>query len=588
MQYQMVNTLEAERLRCVLRQNLKMIVAFAIVIAHLIPNFALGENAPIGVHEVFDASMVWYKVLVESGMMFAPSPEIVPGIMDGLPRACYGSEFYFLVWLVVWFGPLGAHIVNLAFMHIVGFFGMYLLLKKHYLKDDEYDIITLGVAICFAVLPFWPAGGLSVPSLPLALYAFLNIRSGTSTKIDWLILALIPFYASVVFSYSFFLVFIGILWMYDFLKSHKINSRFVGSMLLMCACFLIVEYRLVLDLLLGSSFVSHRTEFRISDLTIPESLYKGLANFISGQYHAPSLQFPIILVTIGIALGIAVLCSLTKSAIAEDKERVRIVLVIVFACAAISLWYGLWYSVIWAPLKLQFPLLRIYMFLRFHWLHPLLWFMAFAVSLRIINTNLRIRSRSVGVLVVVALLVMQGAIVYPLTWATVSTQYPDRSPITYKQFFAAEQFSQIRNDIGLPQESYRVISVGLHPSIAQFNGFYTLDGYVSNYPLDYKYRFRNIIGYELEKSDELRDYFDEWGSRCYVLAEELSTGALYTKEKNVTIYNLQLNITALHEMNCTFVLSSVNIANHADSALQLVDVYEQTDSAWRIFLYEVL
>ena len=584
----MVNTLEAERLRCALRQNFKMIVAFAIVIAHLTPYFALGENALIGVHEVFDASMVWYKVLVESGMMFAPSPETVPVIMDGLPRACYGSEFYFLVWLVLWFGPLGAHLANLAFMHIVGFLGMYLLLKKHYLKEDEYDIISLGVAVCFAVLPFWPAGGLSVPSLPLALYAFLNIRSGASTKTDWLILALIPFYASVVFSYSFFLVFIGILWMYDFLKSHKINSRFVGSMLLMSACFLIVEYRLVLDLLLSSSFVSHRIEFGIADLTIPESLYRGLTNFIYGQYHAPSLQFPIILATIGIALGIAVLCRLTKSAIVEYEERVKIVLVIVIACAAISLWYGLWYSVIWASLKLQFPLLRIYMFLRFHWLHPLLWYIAFAVSLRIINGNLRIRKRPIGVLVVVALLVMQGAFVYPRTWATVSSQSPSHSPITYKQFFAVEQFSQIRNDIGLPQESYRVISVGLHPSIAQFNGFYTLDGYISNYPLDYKYRFRNIIGYELEKSDELRDYFDEWGSRCYILAEELSTGALYTKDKNVTIYNLQLNITALHEMNCTFVLSSVNIANHVDSGLQLVDVYEQADSAWRIFLYEVL
>jgi len=584
----MVNTLEAERLRYALRQNFKMIVAFAIVIAHLIPYFALGENALIGVHEVFDASMVWYKVLVESGMMFASSPETVPGIMDGLPRGCYGSEFYFLVWLVLWFGPLGAHLVNLAIMHIVGFFGMYFLLKKHYLKEDEYDIISLGVAVCFAVLPFWPAGGLSVPSLPLALYAFLNIRSGASTKTDWLILVLIPFYASVVFSYSFFLVLIGILWMYDFLKSHKINSRFVGSMLLMSACFLIVEYRLLLDLLLGSSYVSHRMEFSIADLTIQESLYKGFANFINGQYHAPSLQFPIILVTIGIALGIAVLRSLTKSAIAEHKERVRIVLVIVIACAAISLWYGLWHSVIWASLKLQFPLLRIYMFLRFHWLHPLLWYIAFAVSLRIINGNLRMRNRPIGVLVVVALLVMQGAFVYPLTWATASSQYPNQSPITYKQFFAVEQFGQIRNDIGLPQESYRVISVGLHPSIAQFNGFYTLDGYMSNYPLDYKYRFRNIIGYELEKSDKLRDYFDEWGSRCYVLAEELATGALYTKDENVTIHNLQLNITALHEMNCTFVLSSVNIANHVDSGLQLVDIYEQADSAWRIFLYEVL
>jgi hypothetical protein len=565
-----------------------MIVAFAIVIAPLIPDFALGENALIGVHDVFDASMVWYKVLAESGMMFAPPTETVPVIMDGLPRTCYGSEFYFLVWLVLWFGPLGAYLANLAFMRMVGFFGMYLLLKKHFLKEDEYEILTLGVAICFAVLPFWPPGGLSIPSLPLALFAFLNIRSGTSTKADWLILVLIPFYASVVFSYSFFLLFIGILWMYDFFKSHKINSRFIGSMLLMSAFFLIVEYRLVLDLLLGSSYVSHRTEFRITDLTIQEALYKGLANFINGQYHAPSLHFPIILVTVGIAFGVVVFRRLTKSAVAEDEGRAKIVLVIVIACAAISLWYGLWYSVFWESLKLQFTLLRIYQFSRVDQLHPLLWYLAFAIGLRTINGNLRIRSKPIGALVVVALLVMQVAFVYPSTWVVVSSDKSGHDPITYRHYFAADQFSQIREDIGLPQESYRVINVGLHPTIAQFNGFYTLDGYFSNYPLEYKHRFRNIIGYELEKSEELRDYFDGWGSRCYILAEELSTGVLYTKDKNMTIYSLQLNVTALHEMNCTFVFSSVNIANHVDSGLQLVDVYEQADSAWRIFLYEVL
>ena len=588
MQCQMVIILEAERLRCALRQNIKMIVAFAIVIAPLIPVFALGENALIGVHDVFDSIMVWYKVLVESGMIFAAPTETVPVIMDGLPRTYYGSEFYVLVWLVLWFGPLGAYLANLVFMRIVGFFGMYLLLKKHFLNGDEYDILTLGVAVCFAILPFWPPGGLSIPSLPFALYAFLNIRSGASTKTDWLILVLIPFYASVVFSYSFFLFLIGILWMYDFLKSHEINSRFIGSMSLMSACFLIVEYRLVLDILFGSSYVSHRTEFRITDLTIQESLYKGLANFINGQYHAPSLHFPIILVTIGIAFGIVVFRRLTKSAVAEDEGRAKIVLVIVIACAAISLWYGLWYSVFWESLKLQFTLLRIYQFSRVDQLHPLLWYLAFAISLRTINGNLRIRSRPIGALVVVALLVMQVAFIYPSTWVAVSGDKAGHDPITYGHYFAADQFSQIRDDIGLPQESYRVINVGLHPAIAQFNGFYTLDGYFNNYPLEYKHRFRNIIGYELEKSDELRDYFDGWGSRCYVLVEELSTGTLYTKDKNVTIHNLQLNITALHEMNCTFVLSSVNIANHVDSGLQLADVYEQADSAWRIFLYEVL
>ncbi|MDA6131502.1 DUF6044 family protein, partial [Escherichia coli] len=61
---------------------------------------------------------------------------------------------------------------------------------------------------------------------------------------------------------------------------------------------------------------------------------------------------------------------------------------------------------------------------------------------------------------------------------------------TVRQFYAEEQFSAIKEYIGLPQEDYRVASIGLHPAIAQYNGFYTLDSYNNFYPLTYKYQFR--------------------------------------------------------------------------------------------------
>lgn len=70
---------------------------------------------------------------------------------------------------------------------------------------------------------------------------------------------------------------------------------------------------------------------------------------------------------------------------------------------------------------------------------------------------------------------------------------------TFREFYASEQFKEIKEYIGRPQDSYRVASIGLHPSIAQYNGFYTLDTYNNLYPLSYKYEFRKIIEKELEK-----------------------------------------------------------------------------------------
>lgn len=45
---------------------------------------------------------------------------------------------------------------------------------------------------------------------------------------------------------------------------------------------------------------------------------------------------------------------------------------------------------------------------------------------------------------------------------------------------------EIKDYIGKPQSSYRVGSIGLHPSVSQESGFYTVDGYVNSYPLAYK------------------------------------------------------------------------------------------------------
>ena len=52
--------------------------------------------------------------------------------------------------------------------------------------------------------------------------------------------------------------------------------------------------------------------------------------------------------------------------------------------------------------------------------------------------------------------------------------------------------------------------------IAMYNGFNTLDGYVTDYKKSYKV-FRKIIEKELEKACLWRSYFDNWGGRCYVV-----------------------------------------------------------------------
>jgi hypothetical protein len=302
-----------ERAVTILRVNYLFVIAFAAVILSLAPYYILGHDISIGVHDTFDSYIVWYKVLAENNMLFAGQLETVPIIMDGLPRLVYGSEFNVLVWLFVIFDPFSAYVLNLTMMRIIGFIGMYLLLKNHFMQQERHEIIIIGVAICFAILPLYPPAGLSIPSLPLALYAFLNIRNHEATKFDWILILLIPFYASIIFSYLFFLTMMGIFWLWGVVRKRDLGLRLFGATALMTVEFLIIEYRLVLGVFLSEGFVSHRTEFAIHNLSIVESLENGLINFIQGQYHAPSLHTVVILFAIVFALVLILLSRIDKA-----------------------------------------------------------------------------------------------------------------------------------------------------------------------------------------------------------------------------------------------------------------------------------
>ncbi|MHA1862416.1 MAG: DUF6044 family protein, partial [Candidatus Thorarchaeota archaeon] len=498
----------------IIKVNYLVVIALSAVLLHLAPYYIFGQNVLIGIHDTFESNVVWYKVLTESGMLFAGPNEIVPIIMNGLPRISFGSEFNVLIWLFYLFEPFTAYVLNLTAMHIVGFFGMFFLLKTHFLQDKKYDVLSLGVAVCFAILPLWPPAGLSISSLPLAMYAFLNIRKGNASKKDLIILILIPFYSSLAYTYIFFLIMMGSLWLWDLALKRTIGKHFLSAMILMGVEFLLVEYRLVLGMFLGDGFVSHRLEFRIWDNTILESLNLAFHNLLLGQYHASSLhglvilfaaifavvviltsrlkiaQKPIIVFGIGgiaaMAAALAIL-GFTSSAskiygvlvtlflgplypfsiigalgagvvfvfiffylvkknetlretIQGNSEIFRKLMLLIGITTLISFWYGFWTSGLWIPLKQNISILQIFQFSRFNWLHPLLYYILFAVALRVIADGIHFDNRKIGKILALVLILQQLTVQFPTNWSTVSMDVANHDAITYQQFYAEGLF----------------------------------------------------------------------------------------------------------------------------------------------------
>src|SRR5699024_10585912 len=152
-------------------------IARLLTIVYLLPYYILGPDTHIRIHDNMDSTMVWYKLLAESGQIFTLSDVEIPNAINGLPRSTLPSGLDATLWMYLLFKPMKIYIINQTLMRFVALFGMYLLLRNHVFRTKVSPIVIAGVALGFAILPFWPPGLLSIAGLPLALHMFLIIRS---------------------------------------------------------------------------------------------------------------------------------------------------------------------------------------------------------------------------------------------------------------------------------------------------------------------------------------------------------------------------------------------------------------------------
>ncbi|MFP7492817.1 DUF6044 family protein [Terribacillus saccharophilus] len=550
-----------------------IMLCIAAILLFVSPLFLLGNDAHIRVHDNLDSNLAWYKVLADSGQMFGGVHAVIPEIIGGLPRDALGTEWTLIVWLHSWFSTMTAYAISQLLTRLVAFLGMYLLLRTHIIRNIKAHWIAALVSLAFSLTPFWPSGMLSTMGHPLALWAFLSIRENKANWKHWLAITLLPLYASFVLGFFFFLVLMGLIWLVDLVRYRRLHLRFLGSIIWMTALFLATDYRLVYTMIAGSETM-HRVEFVSSRQDFTQTLHLFLKNFLLGHNHVMTLHTFIILPVLLLTL-LLVLFSRQRT------RPMKIYLGLTGFNLLLSFWYALWFNKIWSMPKEHIDLLSAFNFARFHFLRPLVIYASFGLACYLLW---QLGKRSVRAFVYICLCLQlvvlafsNEEIVYGLYKKTPSV----------KAFYATEQFQEIRDYIGAPQDTYKVASIGLHPAVAQYNGFYTVDTYNNIIPLSYKHRFRDIIADELAKNKELRRYFDEWGSRLYIFSAELGKHYDFRKNTDRTIKDLDLDTNALRKLGGTYIFSSVLIENAAANDLEYERSFDHPDSAWKVHLYHV-
>lgn len=574
-------------------------IGAGLIVAFLAASYARGpDSSYVRVNDHLDGMVPLCVVLARTQPILGGLHDRVDAIFDGLPRNSMPSTLHLGALLYYVLPPFWAHVVHDVVMRLLAFAGMALLLRRH-LVPEASALVLHGASVCFALLPFLPSVYLSIAGQPLLLFVLLNLRRGRGSLWDWFVVALFPLYSSLVFVGFFALLGLGLLALYDLWRTHRLPLRLVAAGVLMAALYVASEYRLLYQSLLDADHVSHRSEFVRAQGSLPHAAQAAFRTFFLDHRHAPSLQLPFLLPAALVALGAGLAeirrrtgsigpRALTSALRAPSAHlRWRGLVLTLSLCGAASLLVGLWE---WWPVQaaVESPVLgplRMFNFHRVAWFQPALFGLAFAFALHELW-----RRRGAGPAAVLALVAAQAAWAI---WNGNGLAEKRASGLTFSAYYSTPLFSEIRDHVGRPPGTYRVVSFGLTPGIALYNGFSVLDGFVNDYPLEYKRRFRRVIARELEKDPFLAKLFDDWGGHVDLFSAELGKVSgynrrVYTKEaERRAVDDLEIDVPALRELGADYVLSAVEIRNAAELGLVFERRFERADSPWEIFLYSL-
>ena len=576
----------------------RIIVCIGIMVV-LFPLIYYREDYIFTIHDYLDSWPSLFEVLRRSDLFFAPDSSMP--IMDGMSTCYLYFDFGAYRLLNFCFGPIWGEIANKAIGLIFGFYFAKRLFNiiaeedcfvwmrcKSREVSSLYSIkwMTTLLAAAYAFTAVYPNWTLSFTFLPLYLEMLYNILEQQDDKIRFSYVVL-----SITFGFFVYFPTIGIFvfgvyfiaFLIDAIRHKKVKKNFLLYGFLMFWGILITNINVFIYVLRGDA--TNRTLFLTS---LPGDFKSGIATFIRttgrvglfGQYHAaPVLDLLIPICMIGYAVLFFQL--LKKKELKRIVFPTVIALVIVALCAI----YALNEMKILSIVSSILPFLEGFNLGRVVYFNNVLWYvLAITIFLGLD------RNKAVDIILFLGLSINIGVVIMsPGTYRDTEKNIFHKDSlaegnVTFAQFFDTDYFAELKKDIGYNNEG--VVSVGYHPAVAMFNGFNTLDGYISTNPLEYHYKFREIIAPSLDKYPELEKYYDTWGGRLYCFVDNLKNvePEIFLTDESRSLF---IDSSAFSNLGGKFVFSKYQLDNADDLGLVLVERKTDIDSSiYRVWVYE--
>ncbi|GAA4387450.1 DUF6044 family protein [Hymenobacter koreensis] len=551
-----------------------------------LPCVMRGADSYVTIDDNLDAEINIPYVLHQVGVVLDYRPgTTLPPIMDGLPRSAVRPGLSVTVGLFGLLSPLAAYWVNQLMVRAVALLGIFCLLRRYVWPEPENTVLAASTALAWAVLPTYTMYGLSALGTPWPLLAVLNLRAGRGRWFDWLVLLFFPLWSSLVLAGAFIVAGLGAFLLVNALRARQLAWSAWAGLLVLTLSYAVVEWPLLRSVFVQPEFVPHRVEFRLAELA-PAGLLAGVRStvqfFLWGQYHSSRFFHGVVLLVVAMAAW----QFRSRTGSKTIGEGLRPVAVLLLVLLALAVFCG-FYPQLMTPVQRVLPALGAFNLTRFHFLTPLLWFGVLVLALRLLPSA-KLRLGFVGLQLALGLLSNLEWLYNARMWLNRPTAHEP----TWRQYVAPALFTAIRQELEqrqqAPASAWRVACLGFPPAVAQLNGFYTLDSYQNNYPLQYKHRFRPIIAGELAKSPELRRYYDAWGNRCYVVAAELGKNFREGRNEQAVVNDFRFDAVTFRQMGGQYLLSAARLATPNQTGLQLIKQYSDPTAYWQVYLYEVI
>ena len=548
--------------------------------------FGYGEHSYIGVHDNMDLFLAQFQMLKNTRSFFRHGVDVP--FLGGISRDNLPSEFSLYSVLYMIFSTYTAYVLGILCKILIGMFSFCLLSRELYPeKYILYCPVIYMTGFAYGIIWFFPAFGLAFASIPLCVYMLIRIyRHGGR----WWYLALFAYPLVSYFSYHGIFILgylvIAVLWLS--IRDKKPAWPLMAGTAVLALGYVVCEYRLFGQMLLSDEETIRSTMVNPS-LSGAEILEEIVTVWREGVFHADSVHGKVV-------LPVCILYFVFNNGMYLWKKQGKrifhdrfnfIMLFILFN----SVVYGLYdCEPLRSLVETIVPPLKGWQFNRTVFFNPFLWYAAlFVVLIRLYDAGIWQMWLANVVICAAVLVIILTPNRYNDLYATCHNrayEYYHGTEVDgwdYEQFYAQELFAEIKEDIDYQGEWSA--AYGFHPAVLEYNGIATLDGYLGFYSRQYKDDFRKVIAPALDRVEETRDYYDDWGARAYLYSGTDLSIVSATKTVYATDYDIYIDVDAFRALGGEYIFSRFELSNADEIGLSLISSGTAKDLSSSVYVY---